>query len=101
MPDPNKAAAISRSDRQQCWDARDAYFACLDKKKIKNPQVEDSSACSNIEFKSLCRQTWVEYFIARRLKTIQTEEYMNRGFVESKKPRTDEDLRRMVLKRSA
>lgn len=39
--------APSRAERKQCWDKRDAYFACLDKHEIIFPPgldpVEDRS----------------------------------------------------------
>lgn len=44
------AAAPTRQERKVCWDNRDAYFACLDKKAIVFPPgldpIEDRSRVS-------------------------------------------------------
>ncbi|KAK9448366.1 uncharacterized protein V1518DRAFT_374827 [Limtongia smithiae] len=90
---------ISRKDRQGCWDARDTYFACLDKNKIKSIQGVDVSMCSSYltDMRQRCRETWVEYFIARRERTFEMEKYklqVEEQVANDRKSRTTAPMRR-------
>lgn len=58
------AVAPDRTERARCWEARDAYFACLDKANVIDPVKEDKavrSACSreNTNFEQNCATSWV------------------------------------------
>jgi len=58
------AVAPSRSERQQCWTSRDAYFACLDKASIIDPlkNPKDAAKACGAESAMLerdCAAQWV------------------------------------------
>ena len=61
------AVAPSRSERQRCWAARDAYFGCLDNHKILDAKADPEAAkkaCpeQNDAFERDCAEKWVSYF---------------------------------------
>ncbi|PPQ83977.1 hypothetical protein CVT25_000523 [Psilocybe cyanescens] len=60
--------AQSREGRQKCWDARDGYFACLDKAQVIKAG-DEGSACSKEkkEYEGSCAKSWIEYFNQRRV----------------------------------
>jgi len=60
-PDPSSGAAPDRSQRQACWDARDAYYACLDKNFILKPGEEEKNICSREKkaYEGSCAKSWV------------------------------------------
>lgn len=67
--------APSRNDRQHCWEARDAYFACLDRHDILDALKNEEGAKKNCggesqKFEMNCAQTWVGPFI--RISTRST-----------------------------
>lgn len=51
--------ATGQSARQACYNARDAYFQCLDKK---------SPSCESLEaaFRTKCKPSWAKYFLQLR-----------------------------------
>ncbi|XP_033110523.1 cytochrome c oxidase assembly factor 6 homolog [Anneissia japonica] len=58
--------------RKKCWDARDAYFECVES------NGEDKCKELRTTFESSCSKTWVKYFYRRRdfekyKKTIEYE----------------------------
>ncbi|KAF8574943.1 hypothetical protein K439DRAFT_1257119, partial [Ramaria rubella] len=68
QPDPSSGQAPDRSQRQVCWDGRDAYFACLDKNNVLKPgQEEDVCAKQKKAYESNCAKSWIEYFNKRRV----------------------------------
>ncbi|KAH6668160.1 cytochrome oxidase c subunit VIb-domain-containing protein [Plectosphaerella plurivora] len=72
----NGAVAPDRSERARCWEARDAYFACLDRANVIDPVKEDKAAraaCSaeNTGFENNCATSWVKYFKQWRVADIQ------------------------------
>ena len=69
-PPPPKAStdggfiAPDRSARQQCWDGRDGFFACLERNGIVDSVKEDEKArkaCAPElkEFERVCASSWV------------------------------------------
>jgi len=57
-----------RNERQACWDARDAYFGCLDEKGIIAPGDEGRACLVNKKaFERDCVKSWVVYFAKRRV----------------------------------
>lgn len=55
IPDP-----VSRQDRQQCWDSRDAYFACLDGVQVLKPGDEGKAcAAPKSQYEKDCARSWV------------------------------------------
>jgi len=79
--DSNKASdggriAPDRTSRARCWEARDAFFGCLDRNDILDGIKDDKEArrkCAKevLEFEAACSQTWVctalagELYLAR------------------------------------
>jgi cytochrome c oxidase assembly factor 6 len=56
--------APDRSQRAKCWEARDAYFRCLDKNEIvdslsEKDKVEKACAAEGKGFESNCALSWV------------------------------------------
>ena len=56
--------APTRSERQKCWVARDAYFACLDKNNIIDALKDEKAAAKackaeSTEFEKDCAAQWV------------------------------------------
>lgn len=56
--------APTRSERQRCWEARDAYFACLDANNIVDALKEDKAAgkacgVESAGFERDCAREWV------------------------------------------
>ncbi|KAH9948598.1 cytochrome oxidase c subunit VIb-domain-containing protein [Amylocystis lapponica] len=68
-PDPT-----SRKDRQQCWDSRDSYFACLDGARVVKPG-DEGSACTGqrSQYEKNCAQSWIDYFNKRRVLAEQQQ----------------------------
>ncbi|KAJ7765846.1 cytochrome oxidase c subunit VIb-domain-containing protein [Mycena maculata] len=64
LEDPNPP---TRQERQKCWEARDAYFACLDGVGVVKAGTE-GKAClvENRVYQQTCAQSWIIYFNERR-----------------------------------
>jgi cytochrome c oxidase assembly factor 6 len=60
-PQEEEVTAVTRSGRQHCWDARDAYFACLDAAQVLTPGTEGAGACrAEVEgYTHNCAKSWV------------------------------------------
>jgi cytochrome c oxidase assembly factor 6 len=55
-----KPNAISREDRSRCWEARDAYFSCLDAAEVVVPGTEGSKcAPQRNTYEQNCAKSWV------------------------------------------
>ncbi|KAJ7871590.1 cytochrome oxidase c subunit VIb-domain-containing protein [Mycena leptocephala] len=67
----------TRQERQKCWEARDAYFACLDKAGVVKAGTE-GKACSteNRVYEKTCAQSWVTYFNERRKLAFQQKDML-------------------------
>ncbi|KAF4596803.1 hypothetical protein EYR40_007503 [Pleurotus pulmonarius] len=61
-------AAPTRQDRQKCWEARDSYFACLDRAGVVKAG-DEGKACKdeNEKYEANCAKSWIEYFNQRRI----------------------------------
>ncbi|EIN03998.1 hypothetical protein PUNSTDRAFT_108838 [Punctularia strigosozonata HHB-11173 SS5] len=70
---PQQPDAASRSDRQKCWDSRDAYFKCLDAAGILTPGEETGARCKaeNEVYEQNCAKSWIDYFNKRRVLAEQ------------------------------
>ncbi|KAL0936975.1 Cytochrome c oxidase subunit 6B-like protein new16 [Colletotrichum truncatum] len=73
------ARAPDRSERRKCWEARDAYFGCLDRNAITDALKDDGKArkaCpkENADFERDCAAAWVKYFKQWRVADIQKKE---------------------------
>lgn len=70
QPQPNEMR--KKSSRKLCWEARDNYFACLDKHKIENDLIDSKLAQTHCkteddEFEKQCISSWVTYFREKRI----------------------------------
>lgn len=79
------AVAPTRAERQQCWFARDAYFACLDANNIVDALKDDkkaAKACASESagFEKDCAAQWVGsplllfWVRLRRINWVSTRE---------------------------
>ena len=88
--DPERAESIrrgdaipNRSERAQCWLARDAYFACLDAHSIddplKQPDLADRQLCKpqSQQLDKDCAAAWVKYFKQFRVADLQKKHGKN------------------------
>ncbi|KAG5716498.1 hypothetical protein E4T56_gene9513 [Termitomyces sp. T112] len=65
---PKELDATSRQDRQHCWEARDAYFACLDREGVIKAGEEGKTCSSESrKYQENCAKSWIEYFNQRRV----------------------------------
>ncbi|KAL2014082.1 hypothetical protein VTN00DRAFT_1607 [Thermoascus crustaceus] len=75
--------APDRSSRQQCYDARDLFFSCLDRHDILDAIKHDKEArrsCGReiAEFESFCSRTWVKYFKEKRVMEYNRDKTIER-----------------------
>ncbi|KAH0422824.1 hypothetical protein CKAH01_16636 [Colletotrichum kahawae] len=73
------AVAPKRNERRKCWDARDAYFGCLDANNIVDALKDDRQArkacpTQNADFERDCAAAWVKYFKQWRVADIAKKE---------------------------
>ncbi|KAH8727116.1 cytochrome oxidase c subunit VIb-domain-containing protein [Phaeosphaeriaceae sp. PMI808] len=76
----------TRSNRKQCYAARDAFFECLDKNQIldsingKKGIERAQTFCGQLdqEFEKNCAHSWVEYFKKQRVVNYQKEQTIKR-----------------------
>ncbi|KAK9453334.1 hypothetical protein V1511DRAFT_462607 [Dipodascopsis uninucleata] len=89
---------ITRSERQKCHLARDAFFNCMDKNSIK--KFEQQPVCIDLykEMTSLCPDSWSQYFIAKREREIQFEDMKRIGIQKS---REEEELKEKEARKRA
>ncbi|KAI5794832.1 cytochrome oxidase c subunit VIb-domain-containing protein [Pyronema domesticum] len=79
--EPETKIAPNRSQRAKCWEARDAFFECLDRNSIIDSVKEDKKAkevCGgeNVKFEKECVASWVEYFKKRRVMEYNRDQMM-------------------------
>ncbi|CAL3968410.1 hypothetical protein PZA11_004005 [Diplocarpon coronariae] len=68
--------APDRTQRARCWEARDAFFECLDRNEIVDSIRESEKAekmCGKEAggFQGNCASSWVTYFKKRRVMEYQ------------------------------
>ncbi|KAK1499523.1 hypothetical protein CCUS01_00248 [Colletotrichum cuscutae] len=73
------AVAPDRSERRKCWEARDAYFGCLDRNVIVDALKDDAKArkacpVENQVFERDCAAAWVKYFKQWRVADLQKKQ---------------------------
>ncbi|KAI4860010.1 cytochrome oxidase c subunit VIb-domain-containing protein [Hypoxylon rubiginosum] len=63
------ARAPDRTERKQCWDARDGFYRCLDKNNVVDSLSADGKkiadkqcATEHKAFEDNCASAWVTYF---------------------------------------
>jgi cytochrome c oxidase assembly factor 6 len=64
-PKPDKDSNSSfREDRSKCWEARDAYFACLDAAEVVVAGTEGSKCAPQRKaYEQNCAKSWVSLCI--------------------------------------
>lgn len=64
----------SASKREQCYEARDVYHACLDKQDA-NPSLD----CSKLQatYEAGCPPSWINYFERLRLKNMTLQQQVD------------------------
>jgi len=76
--------APDRTQRAKCWEARDAYFSCLDKNNIIDSLGADKSKADKVcaaegrGFEGNCASSWVTYFKKRRVMEWQREKTLEK-----------------------
>ncbi|KAF2466820.1 uncharacterized protein BDR25DRAFT_293306 [Lindgomyces ingoldianus] len=78
--------APNKTNRAKCYEARDAFFECLDRHNIldsintKGGQAAAKQACgiADQEFEKNCAHSWVEYFKKQRVVNYQKEQTIRR-----------------------
>ncbi|KAI9745883.1 MAG: hypothetical protein M1818_000564 [Claussenomyces sp. TS43310] len=77
--------APDRSQRSKCWEARDAYFSCLDKHDIVDSLSSVNKSKANKEcaqeskgFETNCATSWVQYFKKRRVMEYQRNKQLEK-----------------------
>ncbi|KAF2087225.1 hypothetical protein K490DRAFT_42647 [Saccharata proteae CBS 121410] len=93
-PKPSSDGAFEapdRSSRAHCWEARDAYFACLDRAGIVDSVTNKDQAAAQCgpegkAFESNCASSWVQYFKKRRIVDYKKEQTMKQLEAEGARP---------------
>ncbi|KAH9050378.1 cytochrome oxidase c subunit VIb-domain-containing protein [Lactarius deliciosus] len=64
----NNTNSSFREDRSKCWEARDAYFTCLDAAEVVVAGTEGSKcAAERKAYEQNCAKSWIDYFNQRRV----------------------------------
>ncbi|RYP54250.1 hypothetical protein DL769_010373 [Monosporascus sp. CRB-8-3] len=79
------AVAPDRSERQRCWDARDAFWRCLDKHDVVDSLSSEGKRIADREcapehrvFERDCASAWVTYFKKYRVAEYQKKKTIER-----------------------
>ncbi|KAI2624448.1 oxidoreductase-like protein [Xylaria nigripes] len=79
------ARAPDRSERKQCWDARDNFYKCLDKHEVIDSltgegkkTADKNCAQEDKAFQENCASAWVTYFKKYRLAEHQKKKTLER-----------------------
>jgi len=75
--------APDRSSREQCYQARNLFFTCLDKNDIldaikSNEDVRHNCAKELAAFETTCSKTWVKYFKEKRVMEYNRDKTIER-----------------------
>ncbi|PFH51118.1 hypothetical protein AMATHDRAFT_143349 [Amanita thiersii Skay4041] len=78
------AGAPTRQDRQKCWEARDAYFACLDGiGVIKAGEEEGKCSAARKAYEGNCAKSWIDYFNQRRVIAEAQKERLGQATIQT------------------
>ncbi|KAI1362004.1 oxidoreductase-like protein [Xylaria arbuscula] len=79
------ARAPDRNERKRCWDARDAFFQCLDKHDVIDSLTGDGKKTADSQcaledkgFHDNCATAWVTYFKKYRVADYQKKKTLER-----------------------
>ncbi|VVT49079.1 uncharacterized protein SAPINGB_P002093 [Magnusiomyces paraingens] len=82
---PNQDSVLKKSGRKLCWDARDKYFACLDKANIIDVRKPENAAKSQqlcgseeADFNKDCIASWVDYFRTKRANDWERDQQLKK-----------------------
>ncbi|KZF21765.1 hypothetical protein L228DRAFT_248501 [Xylona heveae TC161] len=83
--------APNRTERRHCWEARDGYFACLDRNNIidsiRNSETANSKCGKeDQEFERNCATSWVQYFKKRRVMEYNRDQTLEKLKAEGAQP---------------
>ncbi|OIW26568.1 oxidoreductase-like protein [Coniochaeta ligniaria NRRL 30616] len=75
------AVAPLRTERQKCYVARDAYFACLDANNIVDALKDEKAAgkacgAQSKDFERDCATQWVTYFKKWRVQDLKKKQML-------------------------
>ncbi|KAB2570385.1 Cytochrome c oxidase assembly factor 6 [Lasiodiplodia hormozganensis] len=93
-PKPSSDGAFEapdRSSRAQCWEARDAFFQCLDRHDIIDSVTNKDEAAAHCgredkAFAQNCASSWVQYFKKRRVVEYKKEATLKQLQAEGARP---------------
>ncbi|KAI1122347.1 oxidoreductase-like protein [Nemania abortiva] len=79
------ARAPDRSERRQCWDARDSFYKCLDKHEVIDSLTGEGKKTADKHcvqedkaFQDNCATAWVTYFKKYRVAEYQKKKTLER-----------------------
>lgn len=65
-----KPNGTTREDRSKCWEARDAYFSCLDEAEVVVAGTEGSKCASQRKsYEQNCAKSWVSLYPSMRARS--------------------------------
>ncbi len=73
---------MDKADREKCWAARDAYFAC-----IETGTPAPACAAQRTALEGSCPASWVKHFEQRRIYLQQREMHIKALEAEDKRMR--------------
>jgi len=93
-PKPSSDGAFeapNRSARTVCWEARDGFFACLERNNIIDSIKESDAAAKacrteSAVFERDCASSWVTYFKQRRVMEYNKKQTLERLKSEGARP---------------
>ncbi|KAI5449223.1 hypothetical protein NCC49_005202 [Naganishia albida] len=95
MSSPNAPPALDRAGRKACWEARDAFFQCLNLHNVPVPPEaggtgKHSSTClqERERYEQDCPKSWVDYFNKRRVLEIRQRMTVEAGLKQQEGAQT-------------
>ncbi|KAH0547946.1 hypothetical protein GP486_008313 [Trichoglossum hirsutum] len=94
-PTDKIVGAPSRNQRAHCWEARDAFFKCLDENSIidsitNHDLAERTCGREGAAFDRSCASSWVQYFKKRRVMEYKRNEALEKLKAEGAQPFPDD-----------
>ncbi|PAA85608.1 hypothetical protein BOX15_Mlig017447g3, partial [Macrostomum lignano] len=57
---------LLKSEREKCWHARDAYWACLESGRESGTGKANKCSKELAEFHNACPRQWIDHFVRKR-----------------------------------
>lgn len=83
----------NKTQRRECWKARDSFFECLDANNISdsldpNEKANVESKCGKLRahFERNCIHSWYDYFQKKRYGDISRKKFIDKLESEGAKP---------------